>query len=96
MNKQYVLYILNHYKTLLQNRYKIKKIGLFGSYAVNKANKQSDIDIYVEFYERNFDNITGLWNFLEEKFHKKIDLIYKHNYSKKNVIENIEKRVIYG
>ena len=36
MDKSYVLYTLKQLKPILQNKYKIKKIGLFGSYAINK------------------------------------------------------------
>jgi len=96
MDKSYILYTLQQLKPILQRKYKIKKIGLFGSYSINKQTKNSDIDIFVEFQEKNFDNIAGLWNFLENKFNKKIDLIYQHKNSNKNIINNIKKRVIYG
>jgi len=96
MTKNYILKTLNEFKPILQRKYKIKKIGIFGSYSINKQNKSSDIDIFVEFKEKNFENIVGLWNFLENKFNKKIDLIYQHKNSNLNIIENIKKRVIYG
>jgi predicted nucleotidyltransferase len=94
--KNYIIYKLNEIKPILKRKYKIKKIGVFGSYAINKASKNSDIDIYVEFEYKTFDNIAGLWNFLEQLFHKKVDIFYPHNYSKQNVVKNIQKRVIYG
>ena len=94
--KNYIIYKLNEIKPILKRKYKIKKIGVFGSYAINKASKNSDIDIYVEFEDKTFDNIAGLWNFLELLFHKKVDFFYPHNYSKQNVVKNIQKRVIYG
>ena len=96
MTKSYIIQTLNEIKPILQRKYKIKKIGLFGSYSVNKQTKDSDIDIFVEFREKSFDNIAGLWNFLEDRFNKKIDLIYKHKNSNPKIIENIQKRVIYG
>ena len=80
----------------LRDKFGVKRIGLFGSYSINKQTKNSDIDIFVEFKEKSFDNVVGLWNFLEVKFNKKIDLIYKHKNSNKQIIENIQKRVIYG
>lgn len=36
-------------RKLLQARYKVKAIGIFGSYARGKQRKDSDIDILVEF-----------------------------------------------
>ena len=96
MDKSYIIYSLKKFKPILQRKYKIRRIGLFGSYSRNKQTKNSDIDIFVEFREKNFENVVGLWNFLENKFHKKIDLIYKHNRSNLKIISNIKKRVIYG
>lgn len=38
-------------KPILQEKYKIKEIGIFGSYVKNKQTKRSDLDILVEFEE---------------------------------------------
>ncbi len=43
-------------KVLLANRkilrkYKVNKVGIFGSYAKDKARKKSDVDLLVEFNE---------------------------------------------
>ncbi len=54
----------------------VKKLTLFGSYARGEAKKTSDIDFLVEFKKGRglFDDYSGLLNFLEDLFHKKIDL----------------------
>ncbi len=54
----------------------VKKLTLFGSYARGEAKKNSDIDFLVEFKKGRglFDDYSGLLNFLEDLFHKKIDL----------------------
>ena len=96
MSKFEILQILKQHKSFIKERYKVDKIGLFGSYVKNKQTEKSDIDIYVEFKHKTFDNLAGLWNYLEELFNKKIDLIYKHRNSNKVIIENIQKEVIYG
>jgi len=50
MTKIEILDLLNKEKTFLKEKFKVKKIGLFGSYAKEIENQKSDIDIYVEFY----------------------------------------------
>lgn len=75
--------------------YEVDKIGLFGSYAKGKQTPNSDIDIYVEFKNKTFDNLTGLWNYLEDMFQTKVDLIHKHNQSKGAILESIQNEVIY-
>jgi predicted nucleotidyltransferase len=76
--------------------YEIDKIGLFGSYAKGMATESSDIDIYVEFTNKTFRNIAGLWIYLENLYNKKIDLLYKHKRTKGALFEKIQKDVIYG
>jgi len=96
MKKDFILKTLKEKKDFIQRTYKVDKIGLFGSYAKDKQTENSDIDIYVEFNQKNFDNIAGLWNFLEKLYKKKIDIIYKHKNNNKIIIKNIQKEVIYG
>jgi len=44
--------ILKEHKKELKEKYKVKKIAIFGSYARSEENKSSDIDILVEFEEQ--------------------------------------------
>jgi hypothetical protein len=96
MNKIEILNKLSEEKNYMIKNFEIDKIGLFGSYARDEATNDSDIDIYVEFKNKTFDNIAGLWNYLEELYHKKIDLIHFHKRANKVIINNIQKEVIYG
>jgi len=95
MTKEDILDELQQQKEYLQKRYSVDKIGLFGSYAKNQQKAQSDIDIYVEFKEKNFRNLTGLWVYLEKLYNQKIDLIHKHKSSRLAILETIQKEVIY-
>ncbi|MFB0563615.1 MAG: nucleotidyltransferase family protein [Candidatus Lokiarchaeia archaeon] len=58
-------------------KYKVKKIGVFGSYVSGQPKEKSDIDILVEFEEGKitFDNYMGLKLFLEDMFNCKVDLV---------------------
>jgi len=96
MNKVYILNFLKEHKKELKENFGLVRIGLFGSYAKDMANDESDIDIYVEFKDKNFKNIAGLWNYLEEQFSKKVDLFYIHNNMRESLKNSIEKEVIYG
>lgn len=96
MTKQDILQKLTQEKEYIQKTYEVDKIGLFGSYAKDQQTPNSDIDIYVEFKNKTFDNLTGLWNYLEEMYHTKIDLLHKHKRSKGAIFESIQKEVIYG
>lgn len=69
-----ILEILKAHNTLLQ-KYKVNRIGLFGSQSRNESNIESDIDLLVDFEEKNFDNFIELAFELEDIFGRKIDLL---------------------
>ena len=56
-------------------KFRVKRIGLFGSALQNKSTEDSDIDFIVDFEEKSFDNFMELAFALEEIFKKKVDLL---------------------
>jgi len=96
MTKNEILNELTKNKNYIEENFEVDKIGLFGSYAKDRQTEDSDIDIYVEFKHKTFDNLAGLWNYLEDLYHKKIDLFHKHKNNNSVIISNIQKDVIYG
>ena len=71
-----ILKLLKKFKRTLISKYKVKQLGLFGSYLKGNYRKNSDIDILVKFSE-NADmlDLVGLSLFLEKKFSRKIDIV---------------------
>lgn len=70
--------ILAKHKKELKHKYKVKEIGIFGSYVRGDQKRKSDIDILVEFKE-----VPGFFKFIElEEYLSKIlgiktDLVMK-------------------
>jgi hypothetical protein len=63
---------------ILKDKYKVKTIGVFGSYIRGEQGKESDIDILVEFYETiDLFTFVELENFLSETLGTKVDLVMK-------------------
>ncbi|KJU84449.1 DNA polymerase beta domain-containing protein, partial [Candidatus Magnetobacterium bavaricum] len=54
--------ILKNNGELIRDRYGVKRIGIFGSFARGQGNDNSDVDVLVEFREdsENFDNYIEL------------------------------------
>ncbi len=67
--------ILKENKSLLHDKYKVEKIGVFGSYARGEESAQSDVDILVTFYEPIGWEFVDLKDFLEEILNRKVDLV---------------------
>lgn len=60
----------------ITEKFNPKLLGVFGSYARNDHNKDSDMDILVEFTSRlNLLEIIGLEQELSEKLGVKVDLV---------------------
>jgi uncharacterized protein len=67
--------ILKQHEQELEEKYKVKKIGIFGSYARGEQQEESDIDIIVEFKEPVGFLFVHLADFLEETLGAKVDLV---------------------
>jgi predicted nucleotidyltransferase len=55
----------------------VKELGIFGSFARDEQNKNSDVDVLVELEKNTFDSYMSLLFYLEELFGRKVDLATK-------------------
>ena len=75
---QEIQLVLSKHKEVLMKRYKIKELGIFGSYVRGEQKRGSDIDILVEF-----DEIPDIYQFIDleddlrKLLKKKVDLVRK-------------------
>jgi predicted nucleotidyltransferase len=65
-------------KVQLFAKYDIKQMGIFGSYARNQQNEQSDIDILVDFQKPVGIEFIDLALELEKILQKKVDLVSRN------------------
>ena len=74
-------------------RRKVKKAGIFGSYARGDATKDSDIDIVVELAQKDLFELSGLKIDLEKTLNRKVDIVTYNglNFSKR---EGFKERVL--
>lgn len=96
LNKSTILTLLHEKTPDLQKRYRVRRMGLFGSYAIDNANETSDIDILVEF-EPGADiwDLSGLKIELESIFLNSVD-ISTVNGLKPEMKETILSKVAYS
>lgn len=92
-NKEEILETLKKVKNELKKDYRVRTIGIFGSYISNSQTTTSDIDFLVEF-EKDADlfHFTGLSRYLEELFNTKVDVVSKPSLKeelKKNILESV-------
>ena len=86
---------LEKLKPLLKERFKVKRIGIFGSYLRREAKKRSDLDVLVEFSEPiGFFQFIQLEDFLSQELGIKVDLVLRKAL-KPLIRESILKETIY-
>lgn len=63
---------------VLKDKYKVKSLGVFGSYVRGKQKKRSDVDILVEFEEAvSFFDFLALERDISKIIGRKVDLVMK-------------------
>lgn len=67
----------------------VQKIGLFGSYARDEQDQDSDIDLLFIMDNFTFANWMDVWNFLEDNFGCEVDLV-----PEKDLREELRPRVL--
>jgi predicted nucleotidyltransferase len=77
LTKNDIIENLKEKEKLLREKFHVKRIGIFGSFARNENSDKSDIDFLVEFdipLESYIQNRLNLIEYLEKLFGRKIDL----------------------
>jgi predicted nucleotidyltransferase len=85
---------LRELKPMLYEQYGIKRIGVFGSYAIDAQDKDSDVDLLVELTRPLGWTYFGLTSRFEELLHAKVDVATADEL-KPGIKNQVLKQVIY-
>jgi uncharacterized protein len=83
----------------LLEKYAVRRIALFGSYASGRQTSKSDIDFLVEFERPTYDNFLGLSKDLERLFGKKVEILTPERLQSirvRSIAEAIRKTLTYA
>lgn len=89
--------VLKEHKDEVIQKYRVSAIGIFGSFVRGEQKKRSDIDILVEFDERNIPGLLKLSEmerYLQRLLRKKVDLVIKSGI-RPELKKGILKEVVY-
>lgn len=92
--KEEVLDLINQHRNDIKN-YGVLRVGLFGSFMKGTPSSKSDVDLLVEFdpEKKNFRNFINLAFFLEDLFHRKVELVTMESlspYLKPHILKEVE------
>ena len=82
-SRQFILNTLLSIRPQLSERFAVSTIGLFGSVLRDDYTVNSDIDIIVDFSRPVGIEFIDLAEFLESKFHRRVDLVSKNGINSK-------------
>ncbi len=94
LTSQEIITTLKSAKPLLEEKYSVKTLALFGSYSRNEASASSDVDILVAFSKNIGILYVDLADELELILHQKVDLV-SANAIKAKYFDAIKPDLIY-
>lgn len=88
---------LKEHEKFICQKFGVKRIGIFGSFARGEEREDSDLDVLVVFEEgqKTFDNYMDLKFYLEDLFGREVDLATE-NALKPQLKDIIMKDVVYA
>ena len=87
--------IISGHRLELTERYKVKDIGIFGSYVKDQQKETSDVDVLVEFEEPvSLLGLVSAENYLSELLGIKVDLVPRKDI-RPELKERILKEAVY-
>jgi predicted nucleotidyltransferase len=94
MTKEEIIGFIKEHKAELEKRYGLTKIGLFGSFAKDMADEDSDIDLVISVKKKDFFLREDLREYLEKHLKRPVDIGYIDSF-RTFYKQKIEKEIIY-
>ena len=95
LNKQKIIRLINQNIEKLKQRYPIKSIALYGSYARGEQDSSSDIDLLVDFTQPIGMEIIDLTLDMEKILNCKVDIV-TYNAIKNRLFKYIKDELVYA
>jgi predicted nucleotidyltransferase len=95
MKRNEIIEILREYKKEFAEQYGILDIGVFGSAARDEASEASDVDVVVRILRPDLFMLVGIKQDLEEKFHRRVDIVRYRDRMNAFLKKRIDKEAVY-
>ncbi|OQX00454.1 MAG: nucleotidyltransferase [Desulfobacteraceae bacterium IS3] len=93
--KDEIVHSLRRFKEMNRKKYRIIKIGFFGSAAKGCMNEHSDIDVVVELEEQDLFHLIGIRQELEEQFDRPVDVVSYREKMNRFLRNRIDREAVY-
>ena len=89
------LQTLRKMKPILQEKYGVTQLGIFGSVARDEATDESDIDVVIEMEQPDLFTSVRIKEDLEDEFNRSVDLVHSQGQTNKYLAARIAKDAVY-
>lgn len=94
LDREHIIEFLRSQKPYLKKEFGITQIALFGSYARNEQQEDSDVDLAVETSDISFQTRCKIKNYFQNNFKRNVDLCYFKG-MRSFIRHSIDKDLIY-
>ncbi|NUO09367.1 MAG: nucleotidyltransferase domain-containing protein [Candidatus Brocadia sp.] len=95
MKKEDIISFISGHKTEFKQRFGVRRIGIFGSYARDEGREGSDIDIVVELEKPDLFCLIGIKQAVEEALGGRVDIVRLRDKMNMALRRKIERDVVY-
>ena len=96
MKRDDIIEALRLFKKSNQQRYRIEKIGIFGSSSRDHMTAKSDIDVVVVLEKQDLFNLIGIKQDLEEQLGVAVDVVSYREKMNDYLKSKIEEEALYA
>ena len=96
MKRDDIIKALRRFKKGNQRKYRIEKIGIFGSIARGDMSAESDIDVVVLLEKQDLFNLIGIEQDLEEELGVPVDVVSYREKMNNYLKRKIEDEALYA
>ena len=96
MKRDDIIEALRLFKKSNQQRYRIEKIGIFGSSSRDNMTTESDIDVVVVLEKQDLFNLIGIKQDLEEQLGVAVDVVSYREKMNGYLKSKIEEEALYA
>mgnify|MGYP006285069497 FL=1 len=95
MDNRDILTTISEFHHQTKDKYRIKKIGIFGSSARNTMSRESDIDVVVVLDDQDLFNLIGIKQDLEDRLKRHVDVVSYRNRMNPYLRKKIDNEAVY-
>lgn len=95
MDRKDIIGYISEHKVELEQKFGVRRIGIFGSYARGESRDDSDIDVVVELKKPDMFCLVGIKRTIEDALQRKVDIVRLRDKMSVSLRRRIERDAVY-